>query len=64
MTAFRAAEPSPSIRRSAEANAGVRMSAPYAEYEAAKWRWLATNPDCTPEQYAEACRTIAEQLGV
>jgi len=40
----------------------------YAEklrmYSAQKAYWIARNPQATPEQIEQACRRIAERLGV
>jgi hypothetical protein len=37
---------------------------PYQKYSLAKVEWLKANPGATPEQIEQACKVIAQKLGV
>lgn len=36
----------------------------FAEYERRKAEWVARNPDATPQQYQQAMKRIAKELGI
>ncbi len=40
------------------------MTFKHTLYEAMKQRWIVSNPDATQQQYEQAMREIARQLGL
>ena len=42
----------------------VMKTPDYAGYESAKRKWIASNPNATPEQYQRAMIRIAARYGV